>query len=130
MWHDDDPMRTLIPLLLLLPLTGCAVRAGVSLLEAQRAYQDALESGADMRAAYEMTLANEYLMKAREEDGYADYGAAEQLCKKSMVLSAKAMKTSREGGVKVNAEELPENANAPSTIEPAPGAGDEEEEIP
>lgn len=78
-------------LLTALALSGCtAGRATYYVIDAQQKYQDALAQGAEKHAAYEITMAREYLAKAKEESGYSDYGATEQLCKKSMEFSAAA----------------------------------------
>lgn len=79
-----------IPLFALL-LPGCtAARATYFLLDAEQKYQDALQEGAEKAAPYEITLAREFLEKAKEEDGYSDFGATEALCKKSIQHSATA----------------------------------------
>lgn len=79
-----------MPLFALL-LPGCtAARATYFLLDAQQKYQDAVQEGAEKAAPYEITLAHEFLEKAKEEDGYSDFGATEALCKKSIEYSAAA----------------------------------------
>ena len=77
--------------------SGCAAaRAGYFLVNAERKYQSAMDQGADDRAPYEATLAGAYLDKAREEDGYSDYGVTEKLCKRSMEMSTKALARSED----------------------------------
>ncbi|MDP2314224.1 MAG: DUF4398 domain-containing protein [Pseudomonadota bacterium] len=99
-------------LLLLLPLlsTGCAARAGYLVLDAERKFQSAVEAGGDERAVYETTLAREYLWKAKEEVNSSDYGAAEQLCKKSVAWSAEAYEKAADDGpnLEKNDEFVPE----------------------
>lgn len=96
----SPPLRLLALLALgstVLSSTGCAAaRAGYFLVNAERKYQSALEQGADDRAPYETTLAGAYLDKAKEEDGYADFGVTEKLCKRSMEMSAKALTRSED----------------------------------
>ncbi|MDP2306899.1 MAG: DUF4398 domain-containing protein [Pseudomonadota bacterium] len=94
-------MRLLL-LLSLLPLSlsasGCALRASYFVLDAERKFQGAVEAGGDERAVYETTLAREYLWKAKEEVNSSDYGAVEQLCKKSVAWSAEAYEKSADVG--------------------------------
>jgi hypothetical protein len=93
--------------LLSLLLTGCtAARASYFLLDAERKYQSAVEQGATERAPYEITLAHEYLWKAKEETNYSDYGAAEQLCKKSIAWSASAYEKTADGPDLKNSDEF------------------------
>lgn len=96
------------PLLLLALLsTGCAARASYVLFDAERKLEAAAAIGADERAVYEYTLAREYLWKAKEEINSSDYGAAEQLCKKSVAWSAEAYEKSEDRGADVkNADEF------------------------
>jgi hypothetical protein len=77
--------------LLCVPLAGCAAaRATYFLYDAERKFDEAVAAGAPERAPYEITLASEFLDKAKEEDGYSDFGAAESLSRKSMEYSAAA----------------------------------------
>lgn len=125
-------MRSL-SLLVLLSLSGCtAARGGYAIIDAQRAYKEAVDAGAEEYAVYSITLANEYLSKAREEVGYSDYGAADKLCQKAKVASAKAAAEARTGGVKVEYEEiLPESeVEKPSEERDTTLDEEEEEEIP
>lgn len=78
-------------------LPGCAAaRAGYFIVNAQQKYEAALSEGAAERAPYETTLAGAYLDKAREEDGYNDFGITEKLCKRSMEMSARALTRSED----------------------------------
>ncbi len=75
-------MRALFFLLPLLGLStsGCtAARATYHLVNTERAWDDALDAGADSLALYEYTLARLYRDKAWEEWGYSDYQTAEEL---------------------------------------------------
>jgi Domain of unknown function (DUF4398) len=74
------PMRFGLVCLGLLPLLGgCAARASFQLLNADRAYQAAVGEGAEKYAPYEMTLAKEYLAKAKEKGARSSFKAAHDL---------------------------------------------------
>lgn len=82
--------------------SGCtAGRATYFLLNAERQYQAALDAGAEERAVYEITLAREYLWKAKEEANSSGFGAAEQLSKKSATWSLQAIEESEDRGAAV-----------------------------
>lgn len=59
---------------------------------AQTAVSAAKSAGADRHAPYEYTAAAEYLHKAREEAGYADYQSAIRFGRKAEVLALRAAK--------------------------------------
>ncbi|MFZ5475445.1 MAG: hypothetical protein ACOZNI_01615 [Myxococcota bacterium] len=85
--------------LLFLPLLGCtAARATYFIYDAERKFNEAVEAGAPTRAVYEITLAEQFLQKAKEEDGYSDFGATEALCRKSMEYSAAAFAKANDEG--------------------------------
>lgn len=80
----EGPMNSKLSLTLAaLLLSGCAARSTVSLVQAEQAVYIAREAGAPERAPYEWTLADEYMTKAREEWGHADYEAADGLAAKA-----------------------------------------------
>ena len=112
-------MRAL--LLLALFLSGCAARASYFVFDAQRDYEAAVNAGGEERAVYETTLAREYLWKAKEEVNSSDYGAAEQVCKKSMAWSAEAYEKSADDGPNLDKtdefvpETKPEEVKKPET---------------
>ena len=111
-------MRPLSILLLPLLLTGCtAGRATYMLVNAEREYQTAVEQGADQRAVYEITLAHEYLQKAKEEAGYSEYGPVDQLCKASITWSQTAYKKSTDDVPETNPEVVPDE-RLPETQQP------------
>ena len=90
-------------------MSGCAAgRASYFLVDATRAYKDAVDAGAVERAPYEITLAKEYLAKAREEDGYSDYGAAERLSKRSIEASQRAVVRAGQQDILPDAKNVPE----------------------
>lgn len=109
---------------LLLFAPGCAGRAAYYLVDATRSYQEAVDAGAEERAPYEFTLAQEYLRKAREEDGYSDYQAAETLAKRAAEEAKRAKEIAEEVGVApadtkgMSDEAAPKAPVAPTT--PAP----------
>ncbi len=91
-------------------LSSCAAgRSTYFLINAEREYQNARAEDAETKAIYEITLASEYLRKAKEENGYADYGASERLAKTSMQHAQKALEqTSMEQIDSSNEEFVPE----------------------
>src|SRR5687767_1455074 len=92
---------TLLPLLgvATMALGGCtAVRASYYLLDAQRKFDAAVAEGAEQKAPYEYTLAREFLQKAKEEDGYSDFGASEMLSRKSIEYAAVAFEKASDDG--------------------------------
>ena len=114
--------------------TACGpIRSTSGVVYARQAIQDAESEGADSVALYEMTLAREYLRKAREEMGYNDYYMAEQLAIKAeemadlaldKTLGAAAVSTDRAHGVETpNLEDLPDWGE----LDPERRSGDEEE---
>jgi hypothetical protein len=75
----------------LLALAGCAAgKSAYYLWSAEQEFRDAAAIEAETKAVYEYTLAHEYLLKAREEQGYSDYKEAEQLARSSLEWSSKA----------------------------------------
>ena len=75
----------------LLALAGCAAgKSTYYLWSAEQEFRDAIALEAETKAVYEYTLAHEFLLKAREEQGYADYKYAEQLARSSQEWSSKA----------------------------------------
>jgi hypothetical protein len=90
-------MRALF-LLTLLAASGCtAGRATYYLIDADRAYKDAVEAGAEEDAVYEFTLAWLYRDKAWEEWGYSDYQHSEELALKAVEFARAAEQVARYG---------------------------------
>jgi hypothetical protein len=80
-------------------LAGCtAARAEVSIVTADQALGRAREQDADTLAVYEYTMATRYLEKAKEEAGYSDYKAAQQLADKSANWADQAIIAIESGG--------------------------------
>lgn len=80
----------LIPAIAVLQTACGPIRATTGVVDARAAIRSAEEAQADSVALYEMTLAREYLQKAREEMGYNDYYVAEQLSLKAIELATAA----------------------------------------
>lgn len=121
-----------ILLLTLLAASGCtAVKAGYAIQDAQRSLRTAVDAHADQRAIYEMTLAEQYLIKAREEDGYSDFGAADKLARKAKEAAANAVKIAEEGGVPLeDVANLPENRRELRVEEQTDSPFDTEDDAP
>lgn len=120
---------------LLLPAEGCmAVKSTVYLTRGEQALYAAEEAGAPEYSVYYWTMAEELQRKAREEWGYSDFGAAEDLSRKSVEWAAKAQaeatNDSRIREVNPATEQLPDQlkpVTKPDTkpVETAPIWGDE-----
>jgi hypothetical protein len=99
--------------------SGCAAgRSSYFLLTAERAYQASLAEGAKEKAPYEITLAGEYLKKAKEENGYADFGVSERLAKASQTFSGMAMKRARDEGVDEATQDVVPEQRIEKPVEP------------
>lgn len=97
-------------------LSGCGVyRSTVALQSARQSYDRAQAAGASRLAVYEYTLGVEYLKKAREEVGYADYSTGESLAKQAESYLKKAAKKARVKGGEV---ETPEDKASKETVAP------------
>lgn len=81
-----------------LTVAGCGPVQYVSQVtrRASREVAAAKSAGADKYAIYHYTLAVEYLRKAREEAGYADYQAAIRFGKKAETHAIRARKIAEE----------------------------------
>lgn len=93
------------------------------ILDAQADLDGAMAAEADRYAAYELTAAREYLYKAREEQGYADFGPSIDYAQKAGRLARQA----RERAMKERARAEPPPPRArPAAAAPvaddAPGA--------
>jgi len=116
-------MRALTLFLLLLT-TGCtAGRATYYLIDADRAYQDAVEASAEEKAVYEFTMAWMYRDKAWEEWGYSDYEAAEKLSLLAVEYARQAEKVAVYGAEE--RELIDELEVVPDQVEPMPEGSDE-----
>lgn len=82
----------LLALALAASLAGCtAIKSTVHLAQAEQALAEARNYDSQNLAKYEYTMAIRYLEKAREENGASDYRIAENLAKRSMEWSDKAI---------------------------------------
>jgi hypothetical protein len=89
-------------------------------LKASTAVDAARGAGADKYAPYEYTTAVEYLHKAKEEAGYADFEASVRFGKKSIEMAEKAKKIALESSHGKGDEETPPKVPAkPETIREA-----------
>jgi len=81
--------------LVILPLfAGCAAgRAAVALVRAQSAVDDAQDRGAMSHAAYELTMGQAYLNKAREEASFSSYKTSVELARTSEGWADRALIT-------------------------------------
>jgi Domain of unknown function (DUF4398) len=108
----------LIPFLLVLGACGPVEYIGQVTRRAASEVAAAKTAGADRIAPYEYTAAVEYLHKAREEAGYADFQAAIRFGKKSEALAKRAQELARAGAPPAVGPGAP--GTAPSTVPPPP----------
>ena len=72
--------------------TGCGPVWSTSVIvQAQAELDGAKAAEADKHAVYEYTAATEYLHKAREEQGYADFGPAIELAQKAQDFAQRSI---------------------------------------
>ena len=85
----------ILSLLVLTSFFGCGpITSTTAIAEATVAIHGAKEANAAKFAAYEYASAVEYLRKATEEEGYAQYQAAIDLARKARDLAEKAAELS------------------------------------
>ena len=78
--------------------SGCiAIKSTVHVTQAEQALAKARDYNAREAAPYEYTMAVRYLEKSREEIGWADYRMSEDLAKRSVEWSDKAIITIERG---------------------------------
>lgn len=112
---------------LVVPLGGCGAAMSTYLILAAQIDVDAAEAAeAEKYAPYEYTAAQEYLHKAREEQGYADFGPAIEYAFMAQEFAEKAT----ERAEKVKSEQQPPpgapadpELAVPPPSEPAPAGG-------
>jgi hypothetical protein len=109
-------------LIVLALLVGCGPVQYVSQVTRRAAAEVAAakSAGADRYAPYEYTAAVEYLHKAREEAGYADYQAAirfgnraEEQAKKAREIALKNAGSESEGGEPIDPSASPPTPDPP-----------------
>ena len=107
-------------LALSLPLSGCgAIMSTYLILVASSELDGAEAAEAQKFAPYEYTAAQQYLQKAREEQGYADFGAAIEYAFKAQELAEKG----RERAEKVKRDQQPPPGVPTAPVEPTPEEG-------
>jgi Domain of unknown function (DUF4398) len=96
-------VRTRIPLAALFALlAGCGpIGAHGVIREAETAVVRARAAGGERLAPYETASAELYLEKAREEQGRAQYGAAQDLARQSLTYARQAVDRAGEKGTSV-----------------------------
>lgn len=107
------------------PLGGCGPTLSTYLIiSAQAELDGAKAADAEKHAVYEYTAASEYLAKAREEQGYADFGPAIDYAYKATELARQAQeRAEKEKGKERPPEDLPPDFQpAPEEAAPAGGA--------
>jgi len=109
-------VRTRIPAAaLFLVLAGCGpIGARGVIREAESAVVRARAAGGDRFAPYETAAAQLYLEKAREEQGRAQYGAAQELAKQSLSFARQAAERAGDKGASAPAD----RANGPTSRNP------------
>lgn len=113
-------IERLTALVLVLGLSGCyaATRSTVNMVEANQKLAEARDAGAQGRAVYAWTMADEYMKKARDEWGRSEFESAERLFEKSSKWSEEALRLARTAPIDA-IEVLPDEA-PPATPTPAP----------
>jgi hypothetical protein len=86
-----------VPLAAFLGMTGCiaATRTTVKLVQAEKNMTAARDAGAQERAVYAWTLADEYMKKARDEWARSDFEASESMVKKAKYWADEAASIAR-----------------------------------
>jgi len=104
-----------IPLAALLGMTGCiaATRTTVKLAQAEQNLAAARDAGAQERAIYAWTLADEYMKKARDEWARSDFEASESMVKKAKYWADEAASIARAAPVPVQ-DEMDQEADPPT----------------
>lgn len=115
---------SLVALLALPALTGCGPLMSTYLIISAQAELDGAQAAeAEKYAVYEYTASSEYLAKAREEQGYADFGPAIDYAYKAQELAVKAKERAAAQRDKQRAPDfVPEGASDDYAPSPAPAA--------
>lgn len=102
-------------------LTGCGPLMSTYLIISAQAELDGAQAAeAEKYAVYEYTASSEYLAKAREEQGYADFGPAIDYAFKAQELAVKAKERAESERDKQRAPDfVPEGASGSSSPTPA-----------
>lgn len=116
-------MRGMWGMPLVLPLlAGCvaAARGTYHLAQAEQVYAQAQQAEAEEHAVYAWTMAESYMLKAREEYALADYQAAERLAATAAEWAdkARAITAARQEALRGTGEPLPEDVQRPAPTSP------------
>ena len=111
-----------VAILLALGLSACGPISALSTVrDATVALEAAKVAGADKSAPFEYTSAEQYLTKAREEQGYSDYQVAIELAKKALDYAVKARKLAmRKGEQPADSQVVPVPQPVPALEQPRP----------
>lgn len=104
------PLPRVLLMLGLLAVSGCyaGVRGTVKLMEGDQELAQARAAGAQARAVYEWTLADEYMKKARDEWARSEYESAEKLVVKAKRWAAEADRAARNSAPLEDLDSVPE----------------------
>jgi hypothetical protein len=103
--------------------SGCGPVISTYLIVTAQAELDGAQAAeADKYAVYEYTAASEYLQKAREEQGYADFGPAIDYSYKASELAKKAREHAEKERDKQRAPDAVPEGYGVEVQEPAPPA--------
>ncbi|HJN74786.1 MAG TPA: hypothetical protein QGF58_12710 [Myxococcota bacterium] len=118
-------------MILLLCLGCAAIKATVHLAQLEESWVDAEAASAEARAPYEYTIAQQYRLKAHEEWGGSDYGAAQDLALQARLYAQQAEEMALYGSHDEDAEqrhEVLENLDEDVDVIPEMYLEEEEEE--
>ena len=116
-------------MILLFSLGCAAVKSTVHLAQLEEAWVDAEAANAAERASYEYTMAEQYRLKAHEEWGGSDYGAAETLARQALLYAQQAEELALYGSTDEDAEQRHEvMENLDEDLDEVPDVFEEEEE--
>ena len=78
---------------------GCAIKSGLTVMQAEKAYREA-NNAENHKAVYEWTMVESYMAKAREEYADSSFEKAEELAIKAMEWMDEASKAEKESSDK------------------------------
>ena len=79
---------------IVLTFLGCAIKSGVTIMQAEKAY-DIADTVENHKAVYEWTMAESYMLKAREEYSNSSFESAEILAQEAMDWLGKAQNAAK-----------------------------------
>lgn len=119
--HNPHVIRFAKFVLVLALTTGCAIAPTARVVRAQVEIDAATGAGADRYAIYEITKAREYLHKAREELGYAEYQTATHYADAAVENGERAKTLSRDHPVESAAlPPAPPSSPPPASVQQTP----------